>query len=160
RQISFPGLFRTAYGQTTADQFFGLVETGYKLGLGKAQAFVTPFARLMGSTSPQAAFAETGANSLDLSIVAQTTNSLRTVLGAQLGATVASTELVFRLGWSHEYADLSRPVTAAFAGAPALSFTTQGAQGQRDGVVLGLRADRRVGEQTTLYLRYDGDLAG
>jgi outer membrane autotransporter protein len=63
-------------------------------------------------------------------------------------------------GWSHEYADLSRPVTAAFAGAPALSFTTFGAQAPRDGVVLGLRANTQIAERTSLYLRYDGDLAG
>jgi hypothetical protein len=37
---------------------------------------------------------------------------------------------MLRLGWSHEFADLGRPVTAAFA------------------------------ERTTVYLRYDGDLAG
>jgi uncharacterized protein with beta-barrel porin domain len=41
-----------------------------------------------------------------------------------------------RVGWSHEYADLKRQVTAAFAGAPAFDFTTQGASAPRDGVTL------------------------
>jgi outer membrane autotransporter protein len=66
--------------------------------------------------------------------------------------------MVFRLGWSHEFADLDRPVSAAFAGAPA--FTTQGATGPRDGVVLGLAANTAIAQGTSLYLRYDGDLAG
>ena len=57
-------------------------------------------------------------------------------------------------------ADLSRPVTSAFAGAPALGFTTQGASAPRDGVVLGLGVNTLVAERTTVYLRYDGDLAG
>ena len=38
----------------------------------------------------------------------------------------------FRLGWAHEYADTSRPVTAALAGAPSQYFTVVGAQPQRD----------------------------
>jgi outer membrane autotransporter protein len=68
--------------------------------------------------------------------------------------------MVFRLGWSHEYADTSRPVTASFAGAPALSFTTQGAQAPRDGAIVGLSATTQVADATSLYLRYDGDLEG
>ena len=65
-----------------------------------------------------------------------------------------------RLGWSHEYADTSRPVTAAFAGAPVVGFTTVGATAPRDGVVLGFGANSRIAENTNIYLRYDGDLSG
>ena len=87
------------------------------------------------------------------------------MLGAQLGAGIDAgwrekLNLVFRLGWSHEYADVSRPVTASFAGAPAFGFTTYGATAPRDGVVLGLGASTAISEGTSLYLRYDGDLAG
>lgn len=167
RPISIPGLgFRTAQGQTVADQFFGQVEAGYKISVLPAfGGFVTPFARLQGSTSTQAGFTESGADSLNLTVAAQTTNSLRTVLGAQIGAGIDAgwrdkLNVLFRLGWSHEFADLNRPVTAAFAGAPAISFATQGAIAPRDGVVLGLAANTAVGEATSLYLRYDGDLAG
>ena len=162
RPIVIPGLQpRTALGKTTVDQFFGQLETGYKIELGgTAQAFVTPFARLQASTATQAAFSETGADSLNLNVAAQTTNSLRTVLGAQLGGAIGKASARFRLGWSHELADPSRPVTASFAGAPALSFTTQGAAAPRDGVVLGLAADAPIAEATSLYARYDGDLQG
>jgi len=87
------------------------------------------------------------------------------VLGAQLGASIdapwrETLDVLFRLGWSHEYADLTRPVTAAFAGAPAISFTTFGAEAPRDGVVIGLGARTQIAEHTSLYFRYDGDLAG
>jgi outer membrane autotransporter protein len=68
--------------------------------------------------------------------------------------------VVLRLGWSHEFADTARPVSAAFAGAPAIGFTTFGATAPRDGVVLGLGANTLVAERTSVYLRYDGDLAG
>ena len=51
-------------------------------------------------------------------------------------------------------------VTASFAGAPALSFTTFGASAPRDGAVIGLGAKTTVAERTSVYLRYDGDFAG
>jgi len=167
RPIVIPGLpFRAAYGNTTANTFFGQLEAGYKLVIAPSfGGFVTPFARLQASTSTQAGFSETGADSLDLTIAQQTTNSLRTVLGAQLGAGLDAPwreklKLVLRLGWSHEFADTTRPVTASFAGAPALGFTTFGASAPRDGVVLGLGANTAIAERTSLYFRYDGDLAG
>jgi uncharacterized protein with beta-barrel porin domain len=167
RPITIPGLNqRIAQGHTTANTFFGQLETGYKMTVApRFGGSITPFARLQASTSTQAGFTETGADSLNLIIAQQTTNSLRMVLGAQLGAEIDTPwdddlDLAFSLGWSHEYADLSRPVTAAFAGAPVVGFTTFGAEAPRDGVVLGLGADTEIAEQTTVYLRYDGDLAG
>ena len=79
------------------------------------RSFVTPFARVQAYTGTQNAFTETGAQSLDLNVAAQTTSSLRTVLGAQVGGSVdlgwrGKLNGELRLGWSHEYADISRPV--------------------------------------------------
>ena len=34
--------------------------------------------------------------------------------------------LALRLGWLHEYDDTSRPISAAFAGAPSNGFTVYG----------------------------------
>ena len=76
------------------------------------------------------------------------------------GCVAVPMNVLFKAGWSHEFADLTRPVTASFVGAPALTFTTQGAIAPRDGVVLGLGANTQVAERTSLYLRYGGDLAG
>jgi autotransporter-associated beta strand protein len=167
RPINIPGLpYRVAQGYTTANQFFGQLEGGYRIDVdSRFGGYVMPFARLQGSTSTQNGFTESGADSLNLTVAQQTTNSLRTVLGAQLGAAIATgwhrpLNVMFKAGWSHEYADLTRPVTASFAGAPALNFTTQGATAPRDGVVLGFGLNTSVTEQTSLYLRYDGDLAG
>jgi outer membrane autotransporter protein len=167
RPLAIPGLpFRVAQGSTTANTFFGQVEGGYKLVVApRFGGFLTPFARLQGVTSTQDGFSESGADSLNLSVAGQTTNSLRTVMGAQLGAGLDAPwreklNVVFRLGWSHEFADLTRPVTATFAGAPALAFTTQGAAAPRDGVVLGLGANTALDEHATAYLRYDADLSG
>lgn len=166
RQIAIPGLAaRTANGWTGANLFFGQVETGYRFDIdGRAAAYVTPFARLQGATATQAAFTENGAGSLNLSVASQTTNSLRSVLGAQLGGAMdlgwrERLAVQFKLGWGHEYADTGRPVTASFVGAPALPFTTYGAAPQRDIVVLGLSANTAIADATSVYFRYEGDIS-
>jgi outer membrane autotransporter protein len=167
RSIVIPGLAaRVATGQTGANQFYGQVESGYRFDLGgTADAFVTPFGRLQAYTGTQNAFTENGAQSLNLSVAAQTTNSLRTVVGAQIGGALdlgwrEKLNAMLRLGWSHEFADTSRPVSASFVGAPSAPFVTYGASPQRDGVVIGLAANTAIGEATSAYLRYEGDIAG
>ena len=167
RAIAIPNLpTRTAQGQTGANQAFGQLEGGYRFELGgPVDVFVTPFARLQGYTGTQNAFNEFGAQSLSLSVAAQTTSSLRSVLGAQFGGGVdvgwrEKLMAQFRLGWSHEYADTTRPVSAVLAGAPTVPFTTYGASLQRDGVVVGVAANTAVAEGTSLYLRYEGNISG
>src|SRR5437899_1195534 len=127
RSIAIPGLApRIAVGQAGANQFYGQVEGGWRFGLGgPIDSFVTPFARLQAYTGTQNAFTESGAQSLSLNVAAQTTNSLRTVVGAQLGGAVdmgwrEKLNAQLRLGWSHEYGDTSRPVSASFVGAPTV----------------------------------------
>ena len=48
-------------------------------------------------------------------------NSVRSTLGADFGSTFGldnqrTLDMAIRIGWLHEYADTSRPMTAAFAG--------------------------------------------
>jgi outer membrane autotransporter protein len=98
-------------------------------------------------------------------VAQQTTNSLRTVIGAQLGGAMElgwrdKLAMQFRLGWSHEYADTGRPVTATLAGAPAMAFTTYGVTAQRDSALLGLSANTAIAEATSVYLRYEGNISG
>ena len=83
RQITVPGLAtRTAIGQAGTNSFFGQLEGGYRIDLDRlGRSLAIPFARVQGSTVSQAAFTETGADSLNLSVAAQTTNSLRSVFG-------------------------------------------------------------------------------
>jgi len=87
------------------------------------------------------------------------------VLGAQLGGAMdlgwrEKLAVQFRLGWSHEYADTARPVSAILAGVPTLPFTTYGIAAQRDGVVIGLSANTTVADAASLYLRYEGNISG
>jgi autotransporter-associated beta strand protein len=167
RAINIPGLQpRTAYGQASANQFLGQLEGGWRVDLGGAPGyFVTPFALLQGSVLTQNGFTESGAQSLNLSVAQQTTSSLRTIFGAQLGAAmdVGLRDRIaaqLRFGWSHEYSDTARPVTASFAGAPSVPFTVFGAAPTRDGAVIGFSASTAVAEAMGVYLRYEGNIAG
>ena len=162
RVIAIPGLAaRTAQGTTAANQLMGLLESGWRFDVPLAlPASVTPFARLQGSTTTQNGFTESGANSLDLVVQQQTVNSLRSTFGVDLSATLSKTTIGVRLGWQHEYADTSRPMTASFSGAPGTPFTVFGATPQRDSAVLGLGASYQVADATEVSLRYDGELGG
>ena len=119
-----------------------------------------PFARLQGSTTNQPGFAESGASSLSLLVAPQNTNSLRSTLGADLKAIIRQIEVDVRLGWLHEYADLSRPLTASFVGAPSFAYTVYGASPQRDSAVIGLSATAAVAGATRAWLRYEGQVGG
>jgi autotransporter-associated beta strand protein len=167
RQIVIPGLQpRTANGSTGANQFFGQIESGYRVPVfAPAAASVTPFARLQAATVTQNGFSEWGsAQSLSLNVAAQTTNSLRSTLGAALAGAIdlpdqRKLDLALRLGWLHEFADVNRPITAAFAGAPSNGFTVYGASPQRDSAAIGFSAGTLVADAVQLYLRYDGELS-
>ena len=163
RNIVLPGLAtRTASGQASINQFLGQIEAGYRFAFAALapDLSLTPFARLQGATTNQPGFAESGAGSLNLLVASQITNSLRSTLGADLKATLGPIDLALRLGWLHEYADTSRPLTASFAGAPGISYTLLGAMPQRDSAVLGLAANATVASATRLYLRYEGEVGG
>jgi autotransporter-associated beta strand protein len=166
RQILIPGLQqRTATGSTGANQFLGQIEGGYKLGIyAPASATITPFGRFQISSVTQNGFSESGAQSLNLNVAQQTTNSQRTTIGADLGSSIGlgserKLDLAVRLGWMHEFADVARPITAAFAGAPGNSFTVFGATPLRNAAVVGLQATITIAAATQIYLRYDGEIA-
>ena len=167
RQILIPGLpGRTANGSTGANAFLGQAEAGYRIGIwAPAQATITPFGRLQVASVTQNAFSEWGANALSLDVAQQTTNSLRSTLGADLAASIPldagrSVDLGLRLGWLHEYANTARPITAAFAGAPSAAFTIYGATPQRDSAAIGFSAATAIAGSAQLYLRYDGEVGG
>ena len=166
RQILIPGLQqRTATGSTGANQFLGQIEAGYKIGVyAPAAATITPFGRFQISSTTQNAFSELGAQSLSLTVAQQTTNSQRITVGADLASSIGlgnerKLDLAVRLGWMHEFADVARPITAAFAGAPGNSFTVFGATPLRNAAVIGLQASTTIAQATQIYLRYDGEIA-
>jgi uncharacterized protein with beta-barrel porin domain len=66
--------------------------------------------------------------------------------------------LTLRLGWAHDYADLSGAMTATFLGKPDTTFTVFGPTPDRDSALvgLGLELPLRMGRA---FLAYEGELA-
>ena len=55
-------------------------------------------------------------------------------------------------------ADVSRPITSAFAAAPGAAFTVYGATPQRDAAVIGFQTGTSIADNAQIYVRYDGDI--
>jgi len=167
RVVSIPGLATgIASGDTSANQFLGQIETGYRFGLGfPAKTSITPFGRLQVGSSTQAGFSESGSNLFNLAFQSQTTTSVRTTFGADFAASFdvgggRPLDIGVRLGWMHEFADTARPITAAFAAAPGQPFTVVGATPQRDSAVVGFSAAMPISDRASLFASYDGEVGG
>lgn len=166
RVIALPGNpTALANGNTSANQGLGQIEAGYKFGLGMGvNTSISPFARLQVGSSNQAGFTEYGGGVFNLAVASQTTTSVRSTLGVDLAGSFAVggtlLDLGLRLGWLHEYADTARPMTAAFAAAPASQFTVFGATPQRDSAIVGFSASAAITDQTSLFAAYDGEIGG
>ena len=147
-----------------ANQFLGQLEAGYGSISAARRVFVTPFALLQGSTATQNGFTETGAQSLNLSVAQQTTSSLRTILGAQLGAAMESGCATDRGAAAAGLEPRVRRHRAAGDGLvrrrAAVPFTVFGAAPTRDGAVVGFSVSTAIAEAMGVYLRYEGTIAG
>ena len=120
---------------------------------------------MQGIVIGQGAFTESGAGAVDLQVDSQTTASARSLLGLELteNLPIGLTQplgLDLRVGWSHEFADPGRFVTASFVGAPGASFTVSGASPDRDAAIVGLGVSLPVAPAFDVFLRYDGAFAG
>ena len=164
RGIAFTGLSRNATGETSANQFLAALETGFATRL-DGTTVLTPYAGLQTSTAVQDSFVESGAGGLDLAVAGQTTSSLRSILGGKLAKTIETgwerpLALELRVGWAHEFVNDDRAVAASFVGIPGAAFTVQGAKPGRDSALIGLAAQTALNDQSSLFLRYDGDING
>ncbi|WP_429228221.1 autotransporter domain-containing protein [Inquilinus ginsengisoli] len=167
RKVSLPGMESgSASGDTSADQFLGQVEAGYRIGLGfPAGTSITPFGRLQIASVHQDGFTEKGRSDFNLDVESQTTTSVRSTFGADLAAGFdlgggRPLDVGVRVGWMHEFADTDRPITAAFAGASGPEFTVSGAEAARDSAVIGVSAATEIADNTFLSVGYDGEVGG
>lgn len=164
RGIAFPGVWRETTGDPDADIFLSAIEAGYTLGADTSFATI-PFARLQATAARQSSFTETGGGAIGLDIRAQTYNSVRSILGVVLDLSPPEEggpqgfDLTLRVGWAHDYADDAGEITASFAGAPAGSFTVDGASFGRDSLALEFYSAVQVNEGVGLTMTYDGDIA-
>jgi uncharacterized protein with beta-barrel porin domain len=111
----------------------------------------------------QGAFTEAGAGAIGLNADAQTTTGVRSILGLELSGRVALSDrqplgVAVRLGWAHDYADLSGTMTASFLGKPDTRFTVVGPMPDRDAALVGLGLELPLNTGRA-FLAYEGELA-
>ena len=142
------------------------------LGLRRPFAYngwqVTPRAGFTYYHIGQSQFAESGANSLNLSVNPASLDALRSRVGftlsqpMQWGGSQVQPEL--RAAWTHDFLDERSTTLAALAGAPGLVFQQVGASTGRDAAELGAGLSFAIA-QTTLpghlaaFVEYDATVA-
>ena len=103
----------------------------------------------------------TGAGDLSLATAAQDFDVARSTLGVRISSLFTlggefGIEPEIRAGWSHDFGDLARPVTARFYEVPgAVPFTTYGAETDPDSLFAGMGYLMRVGDVPLVGLDYD-----
>lgn len=121
----------------------------------------TPLASLQGIYYHQCAFTESEGNGADLALSNNDSYSLRSKIGAELYRVwcIRSRRLVpnFSLGWAHEYLGADS-IRARFAGGTTI-FDTDPAGIFRDSMYFGAGLAFLPTEHTSLFLRYNGELA-
>ena len=149
-------------GLTGANQFLGQAEGGYKSASMRRSM---PASRPSGACRPasrKTRSSESGAQSLNLTVAQQTTNSLRTTFGADLAPSIGlgaerKLALAVRLGWTHEFADIARPSPPPSGARRVLLHRVRrhsAARWRRH----RLAASTAIAASTQLYLRYDGEI--
>jgi outer membrane autotransporter protein len=164
RSIMFPGVTRGASGSPSANELLSGVETGYRITLTEHTA-LTPFVAMQGIAIFQNAAGESGAGAIDLHVRGASTASARGIIGAELTHLVPiglpePLLLTLRAGWGHEFANVSRSITASFDGLPGAAFTVHGVPVPRDAALIGIGARLAVRKSVDVFLSYDGSLAG
>jgi T5SS/PEP-CTERM-associated repeat protein len=152
-----------ARGRLSADQYFLSAEAGYDAWSHQGWR-LTPYVDVDGGKFNQGAFTETGAAQLGLDVAGRRTTSVRTTLGLGVsrgGWTAGDMDVSVsaRAGWGHEFADVRRPVSAAFIGAPGVPFTVQAPAAAADAAVAALGLSARSARGLEVYARVDADLA-
>ncbi|WP_135466386.1 autotransporter domain-containing protein [Crenalkalicoccus roseus] len=106
---------------------------------------------------------ERGAGSLGLSVQGDTLTSLRGTLTARVEKPLALREGVsltpsFRLGWAHDFAEVTTATEAAFLGAPAARFQVRSSRPGRDALLAGAGLTLGLRGGLALYASYAADL--
>lgn len=139
-----------------AHSFQGTFEVSRDFDMGSL--VVAPFAGLSVLHVETEGFTETGGPAA--LTMASTSHTLETsTVGLRFNQDISNVTLNGELGWRHMFGDLSPASTAAFASAPAQSFTITGAPLARNVFVIGAGADVEFDNGTMLMVGYAGEFS-
>ncbi len=159
RKIVFSGIDRTAASEPRGDLFSAYGGTGFDLQLGRW--IITPSASLQYTRLSVGDYTETGADSLNLRVDDQSTNSLQGNVGAKLAymweTNIARVMPNIHVSYGHEFSNNSRAVVAQLARV-GIPFSVQTASPEQNLMMAGagLMGDFKNG--MFLYLNYDAQI--
>ncbi|HVE14580.1 MAG TPA: autotransporter domain-containing protein [Elusimicrobiota bacterium] len=158
RGIAFGDVSRTARGTPRGSELNVRPGVSYDVRVADYGTF-TPFGTLNYDRLSIGSFSETGADSLDLNVGSQTSESLVSSTGLRWSRKLEgdgySVAPHVSLGWRHEFVNQNRPIEAQLASG-GLGFSTATGDFARDGTLVGFGLAVNI-DKTTLKLEYAGD---
>ncbi|MDI6451289.1 autotransporter outer membrane beta-barrel domain-containing protein [Anaerobaca lacustris] len=160
RRIEVGALNGAAHSSHDGDVYSAHGETGWNLHLHRWT--LQPFAALRYTFLDEQSYAESGAEGVNLRVNDRKTDALTSNLGLRFACHFEKDDWLCipeaTIAWDHDFDLDDRRITAAFEGAPATTFVTDGRPIDRDGVVLGGALTVIRKNNLSLSLRYTGEL--
>ncbi|MGV0877570.1 autotransporter domain-containing protein [Martelella sp. FLE1502] len=158
RTVSFVGLSEQLNADYDARTLQAFAETGWRFG--DEAGYLQPFAAASYVNLKTDGFSETGGMAA-LHAASQTQDLWTTTLGLRASRDIMLGETAARLsghaGWQHAYGDLNGTSMMAFNGGS--DFGISGVPTARDAALLGVGLSFDLGNEASLSLGYDGQLA-
>ncbi len=158
RQVTLGNTVSAARGDYDARSRGLAVEAGHAWALTEATR-LTPFVGLDYARLERDGFAETGGGQANLTVAAETGESLRSRLGLRLSHDSGGVSTDLEAAWAREHEDRHTTLHAGFSAAPGALFTVAGPELDRDRLQVGAGISTRLGQGTTLRLGYEGEIA-
>jgi len=159
RGVAFSTINRAASSDADGHDVSAQLRIGAKLDSGGFH--VVPSASLRYDRLYRDGFAETGADSLDLTVEGKSFTALRSSIGARASYLLklddSGIEIEPYAGayWQHDFRDSAVPVEARFSG---IGIDVHGTSPGRDAAVLQVGAAAVLDEQFSLFAGYDAEL--
>ena len=131
----------TAEGDADGLGLYGTAEVLYDFVVA-GNTFLSPLVGVEGSFVDRDGYQESGAGALNLTVSDGSNEYLTSVVGVQASTGFdragLATVLAARVGWAHQFLDTAGSTTSAFTAASGNTFTTEGAERDRDSLRLGV----------------------
>jgi subtilase-type serine protease len=163
RRIDYGSVSRRARADYNGDQLSAYFTAMYNMDASNGVR-LAPFGTLQYSRLDRDSFRESGADSLNLDVEDETSNSLYSTLGVRANWDLhwqrTHIEPELRLGWSHQFMDRNGTMNAAFAATPSRDgyqgFQIKGVRTPRDSAVIGVGLTATTGKNSRVFLNYNG----
>jgi len=155
------GTFGLASGETDASQIQIGTTLGYNL-VDDGFLTVGAIGGLYFVSLDVDGYSETGVGPFGATIGSRSVESLKSQIGGEFALNLDPSKNsiipLLRVVWNHEFMDDPLSVSAAFAGAPAVTFTAPGADLGSDWATIGLGISSQVSADTNFYVRVQQDI--